>query len=136
MNASSDFEVAIINIMRGTTPGIPASLAIGLFTSDPKDDFSGTEVGAGVGYSPQAIQLTSPVPIVGTGSSVTNTGGTIIFGPCTTTDWGLITHWVIRGVGGTADGFKFLHGEFLTAKNIAVGDSYTIPDNTLDLLTR
>jgi len=131
---SSVMEVAVINWLRGVAmPAAPASLEVALYTTDPQDDNSGTEVAAGLGYVRQAIALTVPASVVGVGSSCTNTLN-ILFGPCIVGPWGSVTYWAVFEVGG---GLLFLlHGSFVAAKAIAVGDSYSIPAGTLNLLAR
>ena len=132
---SSWFEDKICNFVRGTavTPA-PTTLVIALHTTSPLDDGSGGgEVGAGVGYTRRAIVLGAPVTVVGVGSTITNTGN-IIFGPAAVTPWGSITHWSIHGVG--ADTNFYFYGSFLAAKAIGVGDSYTVPNATLQILVR
>ena len=133
MSAFSSFlEAAVINYLRGTDMTAPVSLTLHLYTSDPKDDDSGTEVagGIGVGYVAQTIVLTAPGTIVGTGSS-THNDATIIFGPATGA-WGSITHWAIK----SPSLQLLIHGAFLAAKNVGIGDSYSIPVSTLQLLVR
>ena len=128
------FERAIINWTRGTalaTP--PTALEIRLHTTDPLDDYSGaTEVGGGLGYVKQAITMGAPASIVGTGSTMLNVGN-IIFGPATGA-WGSISHWSIHGSAGDTNFYFF--GKFLASKAIITGDSYTIPDGTLEILVR
>ena len=132
---SAWYQEKIINFVRGTaiTPA-PTSLEIRLHTANPLDDYSGaTEVGAGVGYTKQAIVLSVPTTVNGVGSTTINVGN-VIFGPCSTTPWGSITHWSIHGVG--ADTNFYFYGSFLAAKAIGIGDSYTIPNATLQILVR
>ena len=129
---SSYFEQIIINAIRGTDYTAPTSLSFHLYTSNPLDDDSGIEVvgGIGVGYVPQAITLTAPATVVSTGSTTDNVG-TIVFGPATGA-WGSITHWAIK------DQLTNLivYGSFLAAKNVGVGDGYSVTASTLQLLVR
>ena len=131
---SSALEVLLIDWLRANPmPAAPASLEVALYTTDPMDDNSGTEVAAGLGYARQPIVLTAPASVVGVGSDCTNTAD-ILFGPCVVGPWGSITHWAIYEVGGGA--LFLLHGSFVAAKAIIVGDSYSIPAGTLNLLAR
>jgi len=125
---SALMQEAIINYFRGISmPAAPVSLEIALYTSDPGDDNSGTEVSAG-GYSRQAITLTAPSTTIGVGSLTTNSGD-ITFGPATA-DWGSVTHWAIFGVGG---GSFYLHGSFLGVRTVLSGEGYTIYNGTLNI---
>lgn len=127
---SQTFEQNIINWVRSIAmPATPVSLLLALYNTDPLDDNTGTEV-SGAGYSRQPITLSAPVSIVGTGSTTKNSG-VIVFGPATG-DWGSVTHWAIYDNTGA---FLF-HGAFLAAKFIQTGDSYTVPNETLEITVR
>ena len=131
---SSWFEQTILNWCRGTAIATtPTALQIRLHTSNPLDNYSGAaEVGGGIGYTAQAIILSAPGSIVGTGTTVSNTLS-IIFGPATA-NWGSVTHWSIHGSAGDVN--FYFYGPFLAAKTVNIGDSYSIPAGALEILVR
>ncbi len=84
---------AFINWARGTAfPAQPASVLLGLSTSDPKrDGASLSEPAGGSGYARQAVVFGAPAPAVGGGQEIRSTNA-VIFGPSTGTPWGTVTH--------------------------------------------
>lgn len=128
------YEAKILNFLRGTAfATTPSALEIRLHTADPLDDYSGAAEVVGNGYVKQAITLGAPSSVVGTGTTVVNSGN-IIFGPAVTAAWGSISHWSIHGSAGDTN--FYFKGAFLAVKTVNVGDGYSIPDGTLEILVR
>jgi hypothetical protein len=116
MAAMSDFlENAILNAtLNATTYTSPAAVYIGLFTSDPTDAGSGTEVSGG-SYARKAGTFTTAS---GTGGSV-STNAAVEFDQATAS-WGTITHFGLFDAIST--GNLLYHGAFTASKAIDTGD--------------
>ena len=94
-------------------------LALGTDASPNKTTF--TEVGAGIGYTRQAIAFTA----AGTDGVTVNSAGTLTFGPCTTTSWGMLKSWAIFDT--VSSGMRIMQGALTDqTKTVAVGDSVTV----------
>ncbi len=119
---SSYVEGAIADWYDGTTmPAAPGTLYLALFTSDPQDDGSGAEVSGG-SYARETLTLTVGTPVVGTGTTISNSAN-IVFTTATAT-WGNITHWgVFDAVSG---GNLLLHGAWNVAKLIESSDTFAV----------
>lgn len=119
-DASDYFENVVANLFRGTNATAPTTIYAALYTAAPSDSGGGTEVGAGVGYSRQAVTFGAPSPA----GVIANTNAPT-FGPNTTTNWGSITH---IGLFDASSGGNLLTWKAATAaKTVNVGDSYQIP---------
>jgi hypothetical protein len=91
-------------------------------------------VGAGVGYARQVVAFNAAVATDstpphdpggdGNGPALATNDGDVDFGPCTTTNWGTITH--IGLYDDSAAGNLLVYGEVATSKLIEVGDSLTV----------
>lgn len=91
---------------------VPAGLFLGLYTTDPLDDNSGTEVTGGA-YVRQAITFGAPTN--GSGSN-----DAVITFPVATAAWGTVTNWgILDAVSG---GNLLVRGIFTTARSVAIGD--------------
>lgn len=118
MAAMSDYlENAIINAtLRGQAYTPPSTVYLALYTSDPTDAKTGTEVSGGA-YARQSISFSAPVN--GTASSSAD----VLF-PVATAGWGTVTH---IGILDAATGGNFLyHGQLTNNKTIAVDDQLKI----------
>ena len=123
MAAISDYlENALINAtLRNTTYTSPADVYVGLFTTDPTDDGSGTEVSGG-SYARTIATFAAP----GNGSSSTNAD---VQFPQATGNWGTITHFGIFDAATT--GNLLYHGILTAAKTIETGDVFKIASGNL-----
>lgn len=113
-NGFSDYlENAILNAtLRGVAYTSPAKVYVALFTSDPTDAATGTEVSGGA-YARQAI--TFGVPSAGTCSNSAD----VLF-PIATAAWGTVTH---IGIFDAESGGNLLYSAALTtSKTIAADD--------------
>lgn len=129
---SSYVEDAIADWLDGTAmPAAPGTLYLALFTSDPQDDGSGTEVSGG-SYARQTMAITVGAPVVGTGTTISNTGNVVF--PTATATWGNITHFgVFDAVSG---GNLLLHGAWATAKLIDSSDTFAVSAGDLSVVIR
>lgn len=113
-NGMSDYlENALLNAtLRGQAFTSPTAVYAALFTSDPTDAGTGTEVSGGA-YTRQAI--TFGAPLNGTCSNSAD----VLF-PVATAAWGTITH---IGIFDAASGGNLLYSAALTtSKTIAADD--------------
>ncbi|MGQ9698975.1 MAG: phage tail fiber protein [Armatimonadota bacterium] len=123
MGAISDYlEAALLNhVFRGVTYTPPTTLYVALYTSDPTDADTGTEVSGG-GYVRQTVTFTTP-----SGGDVQNT--TDIVFPTATASWGTITHVGIRDA--ATGGNLLYYGPLSVSKTIGAGDTFKIPAGQL-----
>jgi hypothetical protein len=123
MAAMSDFlENALINAtLRNTTYTSPADVYVGLFTTDPTDDGSGTEVSGG-SYAREIATFAAP----SNGSSSTNAD---VQFPQATANWGVVTHFAIFDA--LSGGNMLYHGILTAAKDIETGDVFKIASGNL-----
>ena len=93
MNISNWLSAAFLNAaLRNTAFTPPTAVYLALYTSDPTQADTGTEVSGG-GYTRQAITFAAP-SIVGGMQTVKNLAD--IEFPIATADWGLVTHIGLR----------------------------------------
>jgi hypothetical protein len=125
MAEMSDFlENALLNAtLNGTTYTSPAAVYVGLFTNNPNDDNSGTEVSGG-SYARKAASFATAS---GTGGSVA-TDADIEFDQATG-DWGIITHVAIFDA--LTTGNLLYHSALTSNKEIATGDIFKIASGSL-----
>lgn len=102
----------------------PSAVYLGLHTSNPDEDDSGTEVStSGTAYARQEATFSV------TGNTATTTGA--IEFPTATADWGTVTH---VGVYDASTAGNLLAYAALTAsKNISSGDVFRVPAGDLDI---
>ncbi len=100
----------------------PATLYVGLFTSDPGETGSGTEVSGG-SYARQTVAFTV------TGSQASNTAAVEF--PTATASWGTITYAAIYDA--VSGGNLLAYGALTTSKTIDNGDVFRIPAGDFDI---
>jgi len=117
MSAISNYlENALINAtLRNTTYTSPTTVYAGLFTSDPTDAGSGSEVSGG-SYARKAITFAAP-----SNGVTTNSAAACEFDQATGS-WGTITHFGIFDA--LTSGNLLYHGALTTSKTIASGDVF------------
>jgi len=109
--------------LRGTNmPSPPTGLELALYTSSPGDSNTGSEVIGASGYARIPVTLSAPLSVTGFGTSTANNSGNQELGPAVNSDWGSVSHWALF----SAAGDFLLHGSFLTAKPISIGDYYLV----------
>lgn len=121
---SNYLENALINgTIRGTTFTAPATVYVGLFTSDPTDAGSGTEVSGG-SYARQSATFTAP----SNGATVSNADITF---PQATGNWGTVG-WI--GIfDSLTTGNLLYHTALDASKTIETGDIFKISAGNLSV---
>lgn len=121
---SNYLENALINAtVRATSYTSPATVYLGLFTSDPTDANTGTEITGG-SYARQSITFASP------SNGVTSNSADITF-PTATADWGTVG-WI--GIyDALTSGNLLYHAPLTVSKTIGNGDTFKIATGNLTL---
>jgi hypothetical protein len=121
---SNYLEDALINgTLRGTTYTAPTTTFLALYTSDPTDADTGTEVSGG-SYARQAITMGAP-------SNGASTNSAAIEYPQCTADWGTVAFVGIRDA--VTGGNLLYHTALDTSKVIANGDIFKITAGNLSV---
>lgn len=121
---SNYLETALINgTLRGTTYTAPTTVYIGLYTSDPTDADTGTEVSGG-SYARQSVTFGAP-------SNGVSTNSAAIEFPQATASWGTVG-WI--GIEDAVSGGNLLYHTALdTSKTIENGDIFKIAIGSLSV---
>lgn len=123
MSFSNYLENKVLGHVFGATPyTAPATLYVGLFTSNPGETGSGTEVSGG-SYARQTIAFTV------TGAQASNTAAVEF--PTATASWGTITFAAIYDA--LSGGNLLAYGALTTSKTIDNGDVFRIPAGDFDI---
>lgn len=121
---SNYLENALINgTLRGTTYTAPTTTYLALYTSDPTDADTGTEVTGG-SYARQTITMGVP-------SNGVSTNSAAIEYPQCTADWGTVSHVGIRDA--LTSGNLLYHTPLDTSKTISNGDIFKITAGNLSV---
>lgn len=121
---SNYLENAVINaVLRNTTYTSPATVYVGLFTSDPTDAGSGTEVSGG-SYARVAVTFGAPSNGVSTNSAA------VEFAQATG-NWGTVSHIGIHDA--LTTGNLLFHTALDTSKTIETGDIFKIAIGSLSV---
>ena len=121
---SNYLENALVNaVLRNTSYTSPSTVYLALYTSDPTDADSGTEV-SGTSYARQSITFGAP------SNGVTTNSAAIEF-PQAGGSWGTITHVGIRDASTT--GNLLFHTALDASKTIATGDVFRIASGSLSV---
>jgi len=121
---SNYLETELINgTLRGTTYTAPTTTYLALYTSDPTDADTGTEVTGG-SYVRQSITFSSP------SNGVTSNSSAIEF-PQATADWGTIGYIGIRDA--VTSGNLLYHTALDSSKVINNGDIFKITSTNLSV---
>lgn len=119
---SNYLENALINAtLRNTSYTSPAAVYVALFTTDPTDAGSGTEVSGG-SYARQAATFGAP------SNGASTTTADIQF-PQATGSWGTITHFGVYDA--SSSGNLLYHGALTASKTIETGDVFKIASGSL-----
>ena len=135
MSAASDYleNTLLDHVLDNVAYTSPTNVYLALFTADTGLEANNPTAEATTpgsnGYSRATISFAS----ASGGSSATD--ATIQVGPCTTSDWGTITHIAIvdhatNTTWGTNVNVLF-HGAVTTSKTIQVGDTFQITSGSL-----
>jgi len=121
---SNFLENALINaVLRNTTYTSPATVYVSLYTTDPTDADSGTEVSGG-SYARTAVTMGAPSDGVSTNSA------DVTFPTCTAS-WGTVTHIGIHDA--STSGNLLFHTPLDTSKTIDSGDIFKITTGNLSV---
>lgn len=119
---SNFLENALVNAtLRNTTYTSPATVYVALFTTDPTDAASGTEVTGGA-YARTSVTFAAP----SNGASASSADCT--FPTCTST-WGTVSH--IGLFDASTSGNLLYHTPLDTSKLIETGDIFKIASGSL-----
>jgi hypothetical protein len=121
---SNYLENALINAtLRNTSYTSPSSSYLALYTSDPTDADTGTEV-SGTSYARQAITFGAP-------SNGVSTNSAAIEFPQAGGSWGTVTHVGIRDA--STSGNLLFHTALDASKTIATGDVFRVAIGSLSV---
>ena len=119
---SNYLENALINgTLRNTSYTAPTTVYVGLFTSDPTDAGSGTEV-SGSAYARQSATFAAP------SNGASSTSADIQF-PQATGNWGTVGWFGIFDA--LTTGNLMYHGALTASKTIETGDVFKIASGNL-----
>lgn len=112
----------MLHVFGGTAYTAPATLYVGLYTTDPGEGNTGTEVSGG-SYARQSAAFTI------TGNAAANTAA--IEFPTASASWGTVAY---VGISDASTGGNLLaSGALTTSKTISSGDVFRIPTGDLDI---
>jgi hypothetical protein len=121
---SNYLENALINAtLRATTFTSPSVVYVGLYTTDPTDAGTGTEVSGG-SYARQSVTFGAPSNGVSTNSAA------VEFPQCTST-WGTVSH--IGILDASTSGNLYYHTALDSSKTIETGDVFKIAIGNLSV---
>jgi len=123
---SNYLENALINaVLRNTSYTSPATVYVSLYTSDPTDADSGTEVStSGTGYARTAVTFGAP-------SNGVSTNSADVTFPTATASWGTVSHIGIHDA--STSGNLLFHTPLDTSKTIDSGDIFKITSGNLSV---
>jgi len=121
---SNFLENALINaVLRNTTYTSPTTVYVSLYTSDPTDADSGTEVSGG-SYARTAVTMGAP-------SNGVSTNSADVTFPTATAGWGTVSHIGIHDA--STSGNLLFHTPLDTSKTIDSGDIFKITSGNLSV---
>ena len=123
---SNYLENALINaVLRNTTYTSPTTVYVSLYTSDPTDADTGTEVStSGTSYARTAVTFGAP-------SNGVSTNSADVTFPTATASWGTVTHIGIHDA--SSAGNLLFHTPLDTSKTIDSGDIFKITSGNLSV---
>ena len=123
---SNYLENALINaVLRNTTYTSPTTVYVSLYTSDPTDADTGTEVStSGTSYARTAVTFGAP------SNGVTTNSADVTF-PTATASFGTVTHIGIHDA--SSAGNLLFHTPLDTSKTIDSGDIFKITSGNLSV---
>lgn len=125
MSFSNTYETHVLNYVFTTTSVTrPTAWHLALFTSNPAEDASGTEVSAsGTAYARQAATFTV------SGNTASNSGAVEF--PTATASYGTVTHVGVYTA--SSGGDLIAYAALSTSKAIDTGDVFRVPAGDLDV---
>lgn len=128
MNISNYLEAALLNaVFRNTSYTSPATVYLALYTSNPTDADTGTEVSGG-SYVRQAVTFSAPSQV---GGKATILNSSDITFPVATADWGTITHIGLRDA--STSGNLLYYGAITNPRSILTNDRLKVLANDLTI---
>jgi len=109
------------HVLRGTSYTSPTTVYMGLYTSDPGEDNTGTEVNGG-SYARQVVSVT-------TASDGIVTSSADVQFPQATADWGSVSH--IGLLDAITSGNLLMYTALTTTKLIETGDIFKVAAGSL-----
>lgn len=123
-NKSNYLENAMINaVLRNTTYTSPATVYLALYTTDPTEADTGTEVSGG-SYARQSVAFSAP------SDGATSNSGDITF-PTATANWGTITHVGLRDA--SSGGNLLYYAALAASKTVNSNDVFKVLTGDLDV---
>ena len=113
----------IDHILRNAAYTSPTTVYVALYTSNPTDADSGTEVATG-SYARQSVAFSAP------SNGATSNSSDITF-PTATANWGTITHAAIHDA--STSGNMLFHSALTASKTVNDGDTFKINATDLDV---
>jgi len=125
MSFSNTYETHVLNYVFTTTSVTrPTAWYLALFTSNPAEDASGTEVStSGTAYARQSATFTV------SGNTASNSGA--IEFPTATSNYGTVSHVGVYDA--SSGGNLIAYAALSTSKVIETGDVFRVPDGDLDV---
>jgi hypothetical protein len=119
---SNFLENALVNAtLRNTSYTSPTTVYVALYTTDPTDADTGTEV-SGNGYARQSVTFSAP------SNGATSNSGAVEF-PQATGSWGTVAYIGLRDA--SSGGNLLYHTALDASKTIATGDVFRIAIGSL-----
>jgi hypothetical protein len=125
MSFSDEFETRVLTwVFTNGSATRPTAWYLALFTTDPADDASGTEVStSGTAYARQSATFSV------TGDTASNTAA--IEFPTATASYGTVSH--VGVFDASTGGNLIAHAALTTSKAIDTGDVFRVPTGDLDI---
>lgn len=130
MSMSNYLEEAILNaVFRNTPFTSPTTVHVALYTNDPTEADTGTEVTGGA-YARRQVTFTAPTQV---GGKATISNSAEIMFPEATANWGTVTHVGIRSA--ASGGNLLYYGPVSNARSILANDQlrFKVGELILDL---
>jgi hypothetical protein len=126
MSAASNYteNLALNWLLTNNSATRPTAWYVALFTTDPTDAGSGTEV-SGTNYTRKTVAFTV------TDDTATNSGA-VTFDAAGSGGWGTISH--IGVYDASSSGNLLFHGAVTTSKTIDEGDTFSISTSNLSIV--
>jgi hypothetical protein len=109
------------HVLRNVSYTSPTTVYVGLYTTDPADDNSGTEVTGG-SYARQILSVTTAT------AGIVTSSADVTF-PQATAQWGTISH--IGLLDAVSSGNLLMHTPLTTSRSVEVGDVLKISTGSL-----
>jgi len=125
MSFSNYLETELLDhVFGGAAYTAPATLYLALFTSNPDEDASGTEVStSGTAYVRQTVTFTT------VGNTTSNTAAVEF--PTATASFGTVSH--VGVMDAETGGNLLAYAALSSSKDIATGDVFRVPAGDLDI---